>query len=369
MEIENIRDYRIDLNHLLNECPFFDLITSYGASPIVIDTNIIRQDITRVVRGKASSTKLIDLASRGCIIIYFPESRLNEVYENLREISSQYKIDYSFVENTYRITFGRVLRLVTIDMLGPISDDCYGITDQDDIIFWKLYLYLNAPLFRTNNSKHFKFLGDRASHETYVQFVMALDQYHVGEEVLYSLRLGGYSVTFVGVASVFFAFELFKGLIRVFKKVPIPLIVTLFLLIFLGLFIPKVRKSLKQFALNAGSFIKNNWSNICDLIDMFSDVARSAQELKIENLTKIGYGLQAENALSDCRHALDYIEYALINSPRPLSAGEVADRIQKYGYQSVSKNLKHYVKKILRGNILFSKNDRDEWIFGRIESA
>jgi len=191
VDIEDIKELRIDCNQLLDKYPFIDEIVNYGVTPIVIDTNIIRQDITRIVRGKAPSTKLIELARRGCIIIYFPESRLSEIHENLSGISSQYGLDYSFVRETYMKTFGCVLRLVSVDMLGSISEDCYGITDQDDIIFWRLYLYLKAPLFRTNNSKHFKFLGNQASHETYVDFVMALEQYHVGEEVLYSLRLGG----------------------------------------------------------------------------------------------------------------------------------------------------------------------------------
>jgi len=164
-----------------------------------------------------------------------------------------------------------------------------------------------------------------------------------------------------------FAIEVFKGLIGIFKKAPIPLISMLFVIIIVGIFVPKVRKSLREFACTAGAFVKNNWSNIVDLIDMFSDVMRSAQELKVDNITKMGYDLQAKNALNDCRYAVDYIKYALINSPRPLSVDEVAERINSYGYESANKKLKHYVKKILSNDILFSQNDQKEWIFGRVE--
>jgi hypothetical protein len=63
--------------------------------------------------------------------------------------------------------------------------------------------------------------------------------------------------------------------------------------------------------------------------------------------------------------ALAHARQVLLRSPRPLTTGEVADRIVAHGYSSRSKTFPSYVGQLLRKNPrLFSKSGDGLWTFG-----
>jgi predicted nucleic acid-binding protein len=133
-------------------------ILSIETSPLVIDANMLRSEILRVVRADGSPTRLITASSVGAIRLYCARHVVEEVDEHLTEWSQAKRLDPLAAATAWETTHRRLLVCVDddpstvfvgdeawrLEVLQTCEDRRFG--DPDDVPTARLALALGAPV-------------------------------------------------------------------------------------------------------------------------------------------------------------------------------------------------------------------------------
>jgi hypothetical protein len=337
----NLRDEFPALRHLMEE--IIQIV-------MVLDASAVQRELRWRLRWRINPTArsgLHEVIDCGLVIAVAPVFLKQEIEKYLPVIACKTGVSVE----TANIEWEHVQSLIRF--YTPNGDGTeFALVDPKDSPYALTARELDADFVRTTD-KHFEKMGMAVAGP---ELDVVLRDYARSTTVLVTAKLGsGFAITFSLAAFV----ETVRGLVKLIRKLPPLAKLMLCAGVVIPFMHPKSRQKLMQWS-------ERTWERILEakpeLISPFQKATKYlAEEAEISKTTheEIKSKLRARGKQT----ALSHIRQICLQSSRPLTANEIAQRVLANGYPSRSKTFAAYVRRLLKEDNRFVANAEGRWAF------
>lgn len=339
---------------LRNVSPLFQqLLSDVIQIVVVLDASAVQSELRWRLGSRTNPTArtaLHEAIDSGAVIAVAPAFLKQEIEKYISQIASETRVTIEAA----RAEWERVQRLIRFYVPSGDSSE-FASVDPKDSPYAITARELDADCVWTNDA-HFTRMGVTAVGS---DMDTVLRDYARSTSILVTVKLG------TGIALIFGCqalAEMTRAVAGMIQKLPPAVKLTLGVVLTIALLHPRSRDRLIKSSKKIWERVKESRPVLALTSD--STIKHLAEAVTTSKLTRDTIKLRLP-VRGKQTTALTHARHVLLRSPRPLTTGEVADRIVTNGYSSRSKTFPSYVGQLLRRNpTLFSKNGDGLWTFG-----
>jgi hypothetical protein len=331
---------------------FRQLLSDIIQIVVVLDASAVQSELRWRLGSRtnpAARTGLHEAIDSGAVTAVAPAFLKQEIEKYLSQIASETEVTIEVA----RAEWEQLKRMILF--YAPSDSSEFASVDPKDSPYALTAKELDADFVRTNDA-HFAQMGVTALGSDMDRI---LRDYARSTSVLVTVKLGTGFAMVLGWQALGAMIGAVAGMIR---RLPPAIQLTLGIALAVAVLHPRSREKLIQASRKIWEGVKESKpvqaltsdSTINHLAEAVTTSKSTADTIK----SRLPVRGKQTTALAHARQIL-------LRSPRPLTTGEVADRIVTNGYSSRSKTFPSYVGQLLRKNPrLFSKNGDGLWTFG-----
>src|SRR5258706_5713670 len=327
----NLRDEFPALRHLMEE--IIQIV-------VVLDASAVQRELRWRLRSRINPTArsgLHEVIDCGLVIAVAPVFLKQEIQKYLPTIANRTGVTVETANTEWERVQGLV-RFYT-----PYGDGSeFALVDPKDSPYALTARELDADIVRTTD-KHFEKMGVAVAGQ---ELDVVLRDYARSTTVLVTAKLGsGFAITFSLAAFV----EMVRGLVKLIRKLPPLAKLMLCAAIVIAFTHPKSRQKLMQWS-------KRIWERFQEAKPELISVSQKAikylaEEAEISKTTH--EEIKSKLRVRGKQTALSHVRQICLQSRRPLTANEIAQRVLANGYPSRSKTFVAYVRRLLKEDTRF----------------
>lgn len=319
---------------------------------VVLDASAVQSELRWRLGSRtnpAARTGLHEAIDSGAVTAVAPAFLKQEIEKYLFQIASETDVTIEVA----RAEWEQLKRMILF--YAPSGDNSeFASVDPKDSPYALTAKELDADFVRTNDA-HFAQMGVTALGSDMDRI---LRDYARSTSVLVTVKLGTGFAVVLGWQSLGAMIGAVAGMIR---RLPPAIQLSLGIALAVAVLHPRSREKLIQASRKIWGGVKE--SKPVRALTSDSTIKHLAEAVTTSKST--ADTIKSRLRVRGKQTALAHARQVLLRSPRPLTTGEVADRIVINGYPSRSKTFPSYVGQLLRKNRrLFSKNGDGLWTFG-----
>lgn len=347
----------LDYRTFLRSSTVLHEFVPYIRTAIIVDANVILGELRWMVRNPGKESTLFQLASSKKVIAWVTETIVGEIEEHLMQVVQGRDMPVDDVERAWG-TYRELLRILPdTEIPAPeVLESQLRQRDADDVPTLR-GLYAFRPDYLISRDNDIRSLQIDAGDP--LRLWIDLRDYHTAQSMRVSLEvIGG----FIGLGSVGAVYAIFQAA-KALGKLPSWIKISLGLLLMAVFTIPRSRswviRQLRQMAAQIQTFSHDHKG---ELQKGFSRLIESMEEAdKHEEDARNRLGTRRVLAVPSPKTARDFALHVLVRSPEPLSASQLARKVQQAGFRTQNKRFDLYLNQILRHDSRLQRLPDGRW--------
>lgn len=338
----------LDYRTFLKSSTVLNEFVPYIRTAIIVDANVILGELRWMVRNPGKESTLFQLASSKKVIAWITETIVGEIEEHLMEVVQGRDVPVDEVERAWG-TYRGLLRILpdTEITATEVLESQLQQRDADDLPTLR-GLYAFRPDYLISRDKDIHSLQIDAGDP--LRLWIDLRDYHTAQSMRISLEVIGGFIGLGSVGALYAIFQAVKALGKLLAKSPSWIKISLGLFLMAVFTFPRSRsrviRQLRQMATQIQTFSRDHKGELQKGFSQLIESLEAADKHEEDACNRLGK--RRVLSVPSPKTARDFALHVLVRSHEPLSATQLARKVQQAGFRTKNKRFDLYLHQILR---------------------